>query len=40
MVGYGLDYEGRYRNLRMLATADPAVLRENPDAYIAALYRI
>ena len=40
VIGYGLDYEGRYRNLRMLATADPAVLRENPDAYIAALYRI
>ena len=39
VVGYGLDYEGRYRNLPMLATADSAVLKENPDAYIASLYR-
>lgn len=38
VIGYGLDYEGRYRNLPILATADPAVLKENPDAYIAALY--
>jgi len=39
VVGYGLDYEGRYRNLPVLATANSAVLEENPDAYVAALYR-
>ncbi|MCY3851859.1 MAG: hypoxanthine phosphoribosyltransferase [Acidimicrobiaceae bacterium] len=39
VIGYGLDYEGRYRNLPMLAAANPAVLKENPDAHIAALYR-
>ncbi|MDG2026525.1 MAG: phosphoribosyltransferase family protein [Acidimicrobiales bacterium] len=38
VVGYGLDHEGRYRNARVLATADPAVLAEDPDAYVEALY--
>ena len=38
VIGYGLDHEGRYRNLRILAAADPDVLAENPDAYVEALY--
>lgn len=38
VVGYGLDHEGRYRNARVLATADPAVLAEDPDAYVETLY--
>lgn len=38
VIGYGLDQEGRYRNARVLATADPAVLAEDPDAYVEALY--
>ena len=38
VVGYGLDYEGRYRNVRVLAAADIEVLTEDPDAYVEALY--
>ncbi len=38
VVGYGLDHEGRYRNARVLAVADPGVLATDPDAYVAALY--
>lgn len=38
VIGYGLDHQGRYRNLRMLATADTDVLAEDPDAYVEALY--
>lgn len=38
VIGYGLDHQGRYRNARVLATADPAVLEEDPDAYVEALY--
>ncbi|MFT5201522.1 MAG: hypoxanthine phosphoribosyltransferase [Candidatus Aldehydirespiratoraceae bacterium] len=38
VVGYGLDHEGRYRNARVLATADPEVLATDPDAYVDALY--
>ena len=38
VIGFGLDHEGRYRNLRLLATADPAVLAVDPDAYVSALY--
>ena len=38
MIGYGLDHEGRYRNLQVLAIADPAVLAEDPDAYVEPLY--
>jgi hypoxanthine phosphoribosyltransferase len=39
VIGYGLDYEGRYRNLRVLAAADLEVLDADPDAYVEALYR-
>ena len=38
VIGYGLDHEGRYRNLQVLAIADPAVLAEDPDAYVEPLY--
>ena len=38
VIGYGLDHQGRYRNLRVLATADTEVLAEDPDAYVEALY--
>ncbi|MEQ8842589.1 MAG: hypoxanthine phosphoribosyltransferase [Acidimicrobiales bacterium] len=38
VVGYGLDHEGRYRNARVLAVAEPEVLARDPDAYVAALY--
>ena len=38
VVGYGLDYEQRYRNLDRVVVADPAVLRDDPDAYVPWLY--
>jgi hypoxanthine phosphoribosyltransferase len=38
VVGYGLDYEGRYRNLDFVAAADLAALRSDPDAYVPDLY--
>jgi hypoxanthine phosphoribosyltransferase len=38
VIGYGLDHEGRYRNLRVLAAADPDVLAADPDAYVVDLY--
>ena len=40
VIGYGLDHQGRYRNLRVLATADTDVLAEDPDAYVEALYGV
>ena len=38
VIGYGLDHEGRYRNVRVLAAADPEILAADPDAYVGALY--
>ncbi len=38
VIGYGLDYRGRYRNLKMLATVDTEVLASDPDAYVEDLY--
>ena len=38
VIGFGLDHEGRYRNLRLVAAADIEVLAADPDAYMAALY--
>lgn len=38
VIGYGLDFEGRYRNLQVLAAADADVLTADPDAYVEALY--
>ncbi|MGA0237340.1 MAG: phosphoribosyltransferase [Acidimicrobiales bacterium] len=38
VIGYGLDFEGRYRNARCVAAADLEVLNVDPDAYVEALY--
>jgi len=38
VIGYGLDFEGRYRNVRVLAAAEADVLTTDPDAYVEALY--
>ena len=38
VIGFGLDHEGRYRNLRLVAAADIEVLAADPDAYVPALY--
>jgi hypoxanthine phosphoribosyltransferase len=39
VVGYGLDHAERYRNVPVLAAADPLALAEDPDALVPALYR-
>jgi len=39
VVGYGLDFLGRYRNARLLAAVDVEALNADPDAYVEALYR-
>jgi hypoxanthine phosphoribosyltransferase len=38
VVGYGLDFRGRYRNLRLVASGDLDALAADPDAYVAELY--
>lgn len=38
VVGYGLDFEGRYRNVRSVAAADRSELLRDPDVYVSALY--
>ena len=38
LVGYGLDYAGRYRNLDLLAVADLNALAADPDVHLEALY--
>ncbi len=38
VIGFGLDHEGRYRNLRLVAAADMELLSSDPDAYVATLY--
>ena len=38
VVGYGLDHEGRYRNLRLVAAADVELLAGDPDVYVPVLY--
>ena len=38
LVGYGLDYAGRYRNVAGLWEADGAALADDPDRYVDALY--
>jgi len=38
VLGYGLDYAQRYRNLNRVVVGDLGVLRADPDAYVAALY--
>ena len=39
LIGYGLDYAGRYRNLRGLWTADAASLADDPDRYVTQLHQ-
>ncbi|MGH2685563.1 MAG: phosphoribosyltransferase, partial [Actinomycetota bacterium] len=38
LVGYGLDFAGRYRNLDLLAVADLDALAADPDVHVEALY--
>jgi hypoxanthine phosphoribosyltransferase len=38
VVGYGLGHAERYRNLPVVAAADLAVLRADPDALVEHLY--
>jgi hypothetical protein len=38
VVGYGLGHQERYRNLPLLAAADLALLRADPDALVGELY--
>ena len=39
VLGYGLDFAGRYRNLDRVVAADLDTLRADPDAYVDQLYR-
>ena len=38
VIGFGLDHEGRYRNLRLIAAADVELLTADPDAYVPVFY--
>lgn len=38
VLGYGLDFAERYRNLSEVVAGDLAVLQADPDAYVEALY--
>ena len=38
VIGYGLDFQQRYRDLDRVLAADLRVLRADPDAYVAELY--
>ncbi len=38
VLGYGLDYAERYRNLDRVVAGDLATLRRDPDAYVPELY--
>jgi hypoxanthine phosphoribosyltransferase len=38
LLGYGLDVDGRYRNLPFVAVGDRLVLAADPDAYVDTLY--
>ena len=39
VLGYGLDYAERYRNLDRVVAGDLEVLREDPDAYVRQLFQ-
>jgi hypoxanthine phosphoribosyltransferase len=39
VVGYGLDWAGRYRNVPGLVSADTALLEARPDAYVESVFR-
>jgi hypoxanthine phosphoribosyltransferase len=38
LLGYGLDVQGRYRNLPFVAIGDTAALQRDPDSYVQSLY--
>ncbi len=38
VLGYGLDYAERYRNLDRVVAGDLQVLRSDPDAYVSQLF--
>ncbi len=38
VLGYGLDFAQRYRNLNLVAVGDLEALRADPDTYVEALY--
>jgi hypoxanthine phosphoribosyltransferase len=38
VLGYGLDFAGRYRNLDLLAAGDVEALAADPDVYVDELY--
>jgi hypoxanthine phosphoribosyltransferase len=38
VLGYGLDFAGRYRNLDRVLAGDLDVLRADPDAYVGELF--
>ena len=38
VLGYGLDFAQRYRNLDRVVVGDLAVLQRDPDAYVSSLY--
>ena len=38
VLGYGLDFAGRYRNLDRIVTGELDVLTRDPDAYVGQLY--
>jgi len=38
VLGYGLDFAQRYRNLDRVVVGDLAVLQQDPDCYVAELY--
>ncbi len=39
VLGYGLDYAERYRNLDMIVAGDLDALRADPDAHVQELYQ-
>jgi hypoxanthine phosphoribosyltransferase len=39
VIGYGMDFGERYRNLNQIVAADLNALRADPDAHVEALYR-
>lgn len=38
VIGFGLDFKGRYRNLDLIAIADREALENDPDAYVHQFY--
>ena len=39
VLGYGLDFAERYRNLGGIVAGDSAALQVDPDAHVQQLYR-